>query len=411
MNKRNILIGIVVIAAIVLLCKLLSDCVRIETLPDNTVHAIIADFNEEESMPQKADIYIDASASMKGYFISDTPDFPGQMANLAAMFRNKDVFFVDDPQPHTGMLTDIVSNLRKQPNRSVSNFDVLLSGMRDKVEDGKVVLLVTDGIMSVGRTTPKALKELGYVVRDSLRDFEGAVAFFKFESEFKSNMRYYSSASDERSRRVCYYTMKDEPIEVNVADRPYYVIAMGTKENIRALRHNKLGAKNEIYFGIHDHDGHTTNTQSEDADSKLEVLNDPVVLNATLPKCLVSLGKEYFDQNTEVYLNGVRVPSSAYGNRIIDEAGDINVIINQDVQKGGQPLVANPLTGYVEFTVKVRNEIPDSWKALNSDDDSKIAIDSLEQWKTYGLLTLLNGIKEALDAEDYLMELQFKFKP
>lgn len=403
MNKRNILIGIVVIAAIVLLCKLFSGCDNTpKNLPiqDNTIHAIIDNLNEEDSMPQKAEIYIDASASMKGYFISDNPDFVGQMSNLAndKMFNNRDVFFVGDPKPHTGMLTDLLSDLRKQPNRSISKFDVLLSDMCHKVENGKVVFLVTDGIMSIGETTSKALPELGSLVRKSLQDFDGAVAFFKFESEFKSNTQYK------------YYNKEDRPLNLNVIDRPYYVIAMGTKENIRALRHKKWGAKDEIYFGIHNHIGHTTNTQAENPDSKLEVLNDPVVLNATLPKCLAGLDKEYFEQNTEIYLNGVRVPSSAYGDRVIDETGDINVVISQDVQKGGQPLIANPLTGYVEFTLKVRNEIPDSWKALNSDDDSNIAVDSLEQRKTYGLLTLLNGIKEAFDDDDYLMELQFKFK-
>ena len=413
MRKKKLLFGIAVIAAIALLIHLCGEgCKHVKVLPNNTVYAIIDSINEPDNKPQTAEIYIDASASMKGYFISDSPVFSGQLANLVGMLDNKKVFFVDETQPRTGMMTNLISDLRSQPNKPVSNFDKLLADMSHKVDTGKVVFLVTDGIMSVGKTTPKALQELGYAVRDSLKNFNGAIALFKFESEFKSDKSYsYFDYITKKNRKgVYYYTMNDEPIEVSIQKRPYYVIAVGAKENIRALVNNKLGAKEEIYFGIHDHDGHTTNRQSEDIDCQLEDLYKPVVLNATLPQCLVSLGKDYFNQNTEVYLNGDElVPLSAYNNSIIDEAGDINIVISLDAQSG-LALVTNPTTGYVEFTVKVRNQIPKAWENLNSDNDSNIANDIDEQKRTYGLLTMLKGIKEALDKDEYLLEIKFKFK-
>lgn len=411
MKKRKLLIGIAVIAAIALL---IHYCGRGgggggKVLPNNTLHAIIDSINEPENKPQTAEIYIDASASMKGYFISDSPVFSGLLANLVGMLDNKKVFFVDETQPRTGMVTTLISDLKNQPNKPISNFDKLLADMCHKVDTGKVVFLVTDGIMSVGKTTPKALQELGYAVRDSLKGFDGAIALYKFESEFKSDMNY-QPRSGAKTMRVCYYTMNDTPTEVSITNRPYYVFAIGTKENIRALANNNLGAKEEIYFGIHDQDGHSTNRQSEDINCQLEDLYKPIVLNATLPQCLVSLGKDYFDQNTEVYLNGDElVPPSAYNNSIIDETGDINIVISLDAQSG-LALVANPTTGYVEFTVKVRNQIPKAWENLNSDDDSNIANDIDEQKRTYGLLTMLKGIKEALEKDEYLLEIQFKFK-
>ena len=397
MKKKIILLGIVIIALIALFYNKTKDPI----IPNNTIHAIIDSIDEKDNKAKMAIINIDASGSMKGYFISDRPDFSGQLANLAGFFDKKEVYFIGNSQPYKGMITDIISDLRSQPNRSVTDFDKLLADMCHKVKSGKVVFLVTDGIMSVGKTTQKALKELGYAVRDSLKNFPVAVAIFKFESEFKSDIK----------KNVGYWTCKEIYKPINVSRRPYYAIAVGTKEDIRALMDNKLGAKEEIYFGIHDHQGHSTNSQAEDKDSQLQVSDDPVILNATLPQCLSKLGKHFFEENTEVYLNDDKlVPPSAYGNKVIDEAGDINLVISQDAAKG-QPLVADPMTGYVKFTVKVRNDIPKEWTILNSDDDSYIDTDIEQQQKTYGLLTLIKGIKDALDPDDYILELQFIFKP
>ena len=399
MKARKLLKGIVVIALIALLYKI-CDRPQSHIISQNTIHAKFDSIKEKKTMPKEVGINIDASGSMKGYFISDQPEFSGQLANLVGMFDKKEVFFVDNPQPYKGLITDIISDLRNQPHRAVTDFDKLLAKMCHKVESGRVEFLITDGIMSVGKTTPKALKELGYAVRDSLKHFSVAVAIFKFESEFKSDIK----------KNVGYWTCKEIYKPINVSSRPYYVIAVGTKEDIRALMDNKLGAKEEIYFGIHDHKGHSTNSQAEEKDSQLEVGDDPVILNATLPQCLSKLGKHFFEEMTEVYLNDDKVPPSAYGNKIIDEAGDINVVISQDATKG-IPLVADPMTGYVKFTVKVRNEIPEAWTILNSDDDSYIDTDIEQQQKTYGLLTLIKGIKDALDPYDYLLDLKFYFKP
>ena len=406
MKTRNLLQASI---AIVTLAFCIYNCgSSIKTLQNNTVHALIDSIDEKEEVPKKADIYIDASASMKGYFISDNPSFSGQLANLVGMIPNKRVFFVDDSIPHTGLMTNLISDVIRQPNDPVSPFDRLLANLCRKVEPGKVMFLVSDGIMSIGKSTPKALQELGYAVRDSLKGFDGAIAIFMFESEFKSDMNYRSSPR-EKAKRICYFNKNDVPIALNVEKRPYYVFAVGTKDNIRALRKNDLGAKREIFFGIHDHKGHTTNTQSEDINSQLDVSDGDVILNATLPNCMVKLGKDFFEKNTEVYLNDdKKVNPSAYKKRVIDEGGDINIVISQNAQMG-QPLFANPMTGNVEFTIKVRNEIPEVWTKLNSDDDSNIGNNPEEQQKTYGLGTLLKGIKEALDSDDYLMELQFIF--
>lgn len=379
-----------------------------DIIEKNIIHAQIDSINEvAESTINSAEIYIDASGSMKGYFISDECVFSGQLAKLKSYISNTQVYFVGQREPFRERMTTIISDLKKQPNKTATNFDELLTMLCKKSTPDKLCFLVSDGIMSIGKTTNKALEELGVIVKDSIskNGKDKAVAIFQYASEFISN----SSAN------VYYWNHKNEGVNLKCNDRPYYVIAVGSKEAIRSLRNDakrKLSPVQSLYFGIHDYAGHNKTTQAEKIEAHLEKPYEDVVLNATLPPCLLYYSNKYICDNMVVEMNGKEVSREAYNPEqkpdSVIQNGSLNIIIKQEKL----PLNSDA-EGLVEFTVKIKNVLPEEWTGgvtgLSSSDDTQIATASMQQKKTYGLETLLNGIKSALDPEDNLIEIKFKF--
>lgn len=370
---------------------------KVKVIDHNKLHSNMAAIDEPAKSPSTAQIYIDASGSMKGYFISDKPDFNNVMGYLWGYAGNQKVFFVGQGSPYTGIVANLLSNLKAQPNNTASPLDYLIPDLCRKSDNRDICFLVTDGIQSIGRGNMQmALEQYKQRLKQTLGTFAGnkAIAVLKYSAEFKS----------DPGRRIFYFDMHDAPKAINVIKRPYYVIAVGDKAVIRDLKEHasaKLMPEEQIYFGIHDYKGHNANKQQEAPTLKLENPNKDITLSATLPKCIQNVDNDYICENSCIFQNGIKKDAT-----VIYTGGSLKVNVNPTTA----PAMVPDTGGYVNYDVKVRNVIPLRWTNLSSNDDRNIQINASEKTKTFSLKYLLEAIKEAFDHEENLIEIKYKFK-
>lgn len=389
MKRIGIILAIVI--ATLLLYKVIID--KPHVINDNKLHSNMGKIDEPSKAPTTAQIYIDASGSMKGYFLSSNPTFNDVMGRLWGYSNNKKVFFIGQSTPYDGLIANLLSNLKAQPNNTASPLDNLIPDLCKKSGEG-ICFLVTDGIQSVGHNTQLALEQYKQKLRQELamQAASKAVAVLKFSSEFKS----------VPSKKIYYYDMHDTPQNVYAAKRPYYVIAVGDKAVIRDLKERSskdLKPEEQIFFGIHDYKGHKANTQQEDSTYRLESTIKPITLSTTLPQCLRDVRD--IESNTLVFQNDAKKTAS-----VKCEGGNLLVTVNPTAAPAMSPTPG----GDVSYNVKIKNALPACWYEFSSTDDRNIATNALEKTKTFSLKYLLEGIKEAMDSDEYLIELKYKFK-
>jgi len=389
MKKIGVFLLIAIVALLAYKCN-----TKEKIIIDNNLHSNMGKINESSKGPDSAQIYIDASGSMKGYFISSKSAFNDVMGRLWGYSDIQKVFFIGQTTPYHGLIANLLFNLRAQPNNAASPLDHLIPDLCKKSGNG-ICFLVTDGIQSVGGNNQLALEQYKQRLRIELASQAAnkAVAVLKFSSEFKS----------DPGRNVYYYDMYDARKNITVSKRPYYVIAVGNKEVIRDLKKRsskQLQPEKQVFFGIHDYKGHNDNRQQEDSTYRLQNTNNVIKLSATLPNCLRDV--YYIKNNTQVFQNDVLKTAGVK----CDANGNLLVTIDPTAT----PSMSPTPNGNVSYNVKIKNVIPVCWYELSSVDDHNILTDSLEKTKTFSLKYLLEGIKEAMDTVEYVIELKYKFK-
>lgn len=363
---------------------------------NNTLHANMQVIDEPEKAPDAAMIYIDASGSMKGYFISSEPDFNNVMGALWGYAKQQRLYFIGQDTPYNGLIANLLSNLKAQPNNAASPLDRLIPELCKKTGSSNICFLVTDGIQSIGGNMQLALEQYKQRLKISLSRYAAnkAVAVLKYSAEFKS----------DPGKSIYYYDMHNARKNVYARKRPFYVIAIGDKAVIRNLKNNAsemLHPEEQIYFGIHDYKGHDANQQQEDSTSRLENTGKAITMSATLPKCLRDYEDNYIRENTMVLQNGMKKTADVrYSN------GNLLVEVNPTAA----PAMSPAPDGFVSYYIKIKNTVPFSWERLSSVDDSNIERNLSETNRTFSLKYLLEGIKDALDPEAYIIELKYKFK-
>ena len=370
----------------------------------DTLNAGFSSMDEIESTEiSSADIYFDASGSMKAYFVSDDGGFSGQVSKLYECTNNRNIFLLGpkgNAIPYNGRIADIVDNLCNF-NGGDTPFHKLLPMLSKKVSKGKVCFLVTDGIVYLNKNTSRALVEFQSILADSLKKSGGSnkgYAIFKFSAKF--------DGQDAKSGGICYYDMNNTPTALLCNDRPYYIIAVGEKEDIRRLKKEaakKLKPEMALYFGLHNWENHAKGKQREDS-TQCVISDEPLKLTVTLPSCLTDLydvSPEYFKHaNTQIKI----------GNKILRDTLDYNIVTNRSGNLVNMTvnLHANPTRGDGKLVVTTQNVIPEEWAALSLDDDTKI---KQNMKKTFGLKYLLNGIMKAVgDDTKPLMQIQYEYK-
>lgn len=370
----------------------------------DTLNAGFPSMDETESTElSSANIYFDASGSMKAYFVSDDGGFAGQVSKLYECANNRNIFLLGpkgNAIPYNGRIADIVDNLCNF-NGGDTPFHNLLPMLSKKVSKGKVCFLVTDGIVYLNKNTSRALVEFQSILADSLKKSGGSnkgYAIFKFSAKF--------DGQDAKSGGICYYDMNNTPTALLCNDRPYYIIAVGEKEDIRKLKKEatkKLKPEMALYFGLHNWVNHTKGKQIEDSTHQCVISDEPLKLTVTLPSCLTDLydvSPEYFKHaNTQIKI----------GNKILRDTVDYNItttrsggLVNMTIN-----LHANPGRGDGKLFVTTHNVIPEEWTALSLDDDTKI---KNNMKKTFGLKYLLNGIMKAVgDDTKPLMQIEYEY--
>lgn len=363
-----------------------------ESVTTNDLYAEFSAFHEEPSDSiSEMDIYIDASGSMKGYLKGDTDGrFSGAVSKFYACSPNRHLFLlsaVNNIVPYQGMM----ANLRNRMGAfsgGVTEFDKLLPWLVERSGQGKICLFVTDGILYFNQNTSRGLQEFEQILRSRLNQYQDkGYAIYQYESRFDAPGK----------GGISYYTMYNTPVPLVEDNRPFYIICVGDKKDIRLLRKNEAGleAMQAVYMGIHDDEGHRSGRQTKPDAAALIDVNQKLRLYATLPSCLTRFHEQYptyLQHHLKVL--GLRSNGSTAelepGTYKVSFSKGQNINMNLSID-------ANTLFGYHDLCVEIENELPDEWTELSVDDDTMI--DSC-QTKTFGLKYLLEGIRKATETTD-----------
>ena len=283
--RKNIVIAIISIIAVVIVVNLIR-----ETEPpiddvwvDNRISASFEASTINETvgeMPVSAELYIDASGSMKPYFRAEGAGMINTLSEIVNLNESgTSIYFLDNKKKYTGLVRDILGDINKQPNSSNTLFHDFFESAACKIDTtNTIVYLVTDGIMSIHDTTKDmsdALVELRGKIENSLKNHSNlAGAVFRYVGGYKGT--YWNS----KSKAI---TLKEQ------IDRPYYIIALGNKETMRWLESipvTKLNNPDRLFMGIHDLDGHKKATLALGENAKIQDINNDVTLILDLPRCL-----------------------------------------------------------------------------------------------------------------------------
>lgn len=337
-----------------------------------------------EPIPSTAEIYIDASGSMKPYFTTDDTN----MVNTVSELKNLNpegtgIYFLDSPKKYNGLVNNIIGDIKNQPNLSATTFHSYFDKVAAMIDTtNTITYLVTDGIMSVeGNNTSKALVDLRGRIAHSLEghpDLAGGI--LRYIGDYNG---YYWDCRNNRT-----------PVEIH-QNRPYYVIVIGRKSAVKwlsTLSASKLNnPQASLFFGVHDFSGHNKGVLAKGDSVKIENMSDTVKLILDLPQCL----NEVDPSSVKLFNNetNINVPVLKEGNRLIAYIPPTTPLRNNG--------------GYVKVSMISDNSIPNNWMSTWSSEDDTAGPDEIS---TYGLKYLVNGLKEGLEPEEQRFVVNYQYK-
>lgn len=400
MNKKILIGAIGVILAILL--YFVGGCNDTKTF--NTLDAHFGILERPSTSIDSVDIYLDASKSMKGYFAS----YDGRISNVISRFEkigdNTKMFLIrknNSIYPYSGYSTDLQKKMSLFDGGS-THFENLIPLLCDKSKKGKLAVLVTDGIVYINKNASTALEQFQNHLAKSLngKTRNKAIAIFKYAAKFTS--------TQVGKGGTCYYNMYDTPKKLDSNKRPFYIIVVGSQEDILALQNiSDLTPELQLYFGI-DKDGILQKGEQDSLSkgTKTDPAKD-IVLRMTLPKTvnyLYDADKEYFNHSAAKLTFGENQLKDTIQYSIISKKTEngINVTIT----------IKSPASigiGMGKLTYSVENKIPSPWLDLSINDDSSPNV-LVYRDKTFGLEYLLKGIKDAFNGNNSLIKTTFEYK-
>lgn len=391
MNRKTILIAIVVVISAIIAYKILSKpSTEKGVWVDNKISASYQNGAINEpigEMPSEAEIFIDASGSMKPYFKANGTNMINTISEIVNLNQNgSQIYFLDNPQPYRGLVKNIITDVNNQPNASYTTFHDYFNRAACKIDTvNTLIYLVTDGIMSVDNgDMSQAMVELRGRITNALKNHDSlAGAIFRYVGEYKGD--YWNSKNQHLTPREC-------PKLKEQIQRPYYVIALGRKEAIRWLQSvpvNNLNNPEEYFMGIHDYKGHANTTLAYGDSAKIQDMNSNVSLILELPPCLKDI-----DVSKVQIMNGINVLPQTVTKEDMRLTATIPPTQSLRPEKDGR----------IKISFIAKNEIPDSWtNTWNTDND----IAGPDESTTFGLKYLVTGMFNGLEGNQEMLKADF----
>lgn len=392
MNRKTILIAVVVVTAVFIACKKTSSDVKV--CKDNKVFAFYKEgvINEPKgAVPPKAEVFIDASGSMKPYFRANGADMINTVSEIVNLNQSgTQIYFLGNPKPYKGLVKDIITDVNDQPKLSSVSFHDFFAKAACKIDTvNTLIYLVTDGIMSVGNgDMSQAVVELRGKITNALKNHDNlAGAIFRYVGGYNGD--YWNSKNIRLTPKGC-------PMLKVQIKRPYYVIVLGRKNAIRWLQTvatSDLNNSQEYFMGTHDYKGHENVSLLYGDNAIIQDMHSDVSLILELPPCL----KDIDASKVKVMNDGKELSSIS-------------------VKKDGMNLTANvPFTqplrsdvdGRIRITFLMNNEIPSTWTSTwHTDND----IAGPDETTTYGLKYLITGMFNGLERGQEVLKVDFVYK-
>lgn len=406
--KKKILIGAVALIAVIIIYNALTKTQppQADVWSGNKVVAMYKDDDVdcEVKAPASSRIYLEVSGSMTGYYVGDET----KMTNVVTDIKNLDsnntkLFFWGEKEAKDGsvLVHDVIKSAAKsKTGENTSTFHDKFAKMIDTVNSTcELTYLVTDGIMSLGKpgkNMESYMKELKGKISNVFKGKDSiAVAIYRHTGDFDGK-----------------YTNCMEQSKPHKGERPFYVIAIGKKANIRWLQQQNLNAEKSLFIGTVDVEGLTTKSQLIASEERyLENTNKTPILQLQYPefyksefknaKIKLFAGKKEFKEHEEFN----HKPTTTIDNKLAIEVTFKKVSMTTLIQNEDCNSDSNQLT--MIGVVDLKNS-DNWWSTNNNDDDSKDA--QPDDTTTYGLKTLIDGIIEGLQPDSLIFKAKFKYK-
>ena len=353
-------------------------------------------YKMETEKPAFVNAYIDASGSMKGYFSKNSD---GRFITALSNAAPQKTMWMDSKKTE---LQGIPTNqlLTSRFSGGDSRFDMMLSDIiiRDSLNKSNgVSLLFTDGILSASVAQTKSNPEympMSFTVfkneiAKAIKDKGVAVSVLKLESKYDGTYWNYQNKS---------------VTNLQVENRPFYIIAMGKADRIRHfMANNKLDAKLTAEFGVYDNTVESTSDNTftpvtpKDWDGT-KFKGNNIEFYLTLPDYVAKLGNAYIKNNLVVEIDGNDETSKL--DSCVNIMGSNLSIKNWAVNDVTKPILT---PGEHTLTVRVKKVMLQEWTHLYTEDDKDIKTNFVKQSQTFALEYLLKGIKEGTETDDVII--------
>ena len=363
-------------------------------------------------------VYLENSASMDGY-VKGVTEFETAIYNLLGDFKisgicdSLNLSYINKSIPYqkkNALAPDIQDFIEKlEPStfrqrggdRSTSDLKNILSTVLKNIDEKNAAVLISDFVFSPGSNinAQDYLNNQGVGIKidfaEKLKTFDLSAMVIQLQSNFDG----------------LYYDKKDKPISIN-CKRPYYIWIIGSKNQIKEIINTKIienikgGYLNRIVLQANknevDHPSCKILPRKSIGNFSLKSVGDFVIEEAEASNendnkgvfeftLAVDFSKSLEDENFFADSNNYKLNDKTY--RLKPE------IINDN---------SASLTGYSHILKLKTNKLLDetlkidvigktpNWVYLStSEDDSGIAIDSLEKQKTFGFKYLVEGVCDA----------------
>ena len=345
---------------------------------------------------------------MKGYVEGSNATFISAIGDLQSLLdaQHDKTFFWGDEQPLSGDMMNLAGVL-KGSNKftgKTTNIPEILGKMATEASS-HLSFFVTDGIPSPENTVglENSMGTVKNAIANSLKGKENiAVAIFRKTSGYTG----------------VYYDYKNSPHKLkNVMERPFFVIAVGTRDEIQWLM-NQIATPTstvcksfrtdteQITFGLHKHNPELafSNAQDfsvgKDGKLKLKKTSGEIKLYANMPKCLTQdLGEKYITTNWTKVFNDK--PAANFNLNLVNNQITLSCLEIRDLVLNKE----NTITIQLDKTKQL-----EEWYRYSSSDDTNIEKGSAPQTETFFLQALLDGIYEAIEGgTPYLINTKITF--